>query len=127
MHDVQSDEHGKAGLTAVLHAVTDTPIADKPMPVSFAPVVDRAPAILPDTVRKMHEAAAKSLEDAADAFEAEMQSKVQLMRDEAASIRSQGESQAQSIELMSTVIRDVHHSFRAQADKMAQFRAGIAA
>lgn len=89
-----------------------------------ANLVQQAPAKMPEIVRAMHDTAAKALEDAADMLEHEMQSHVQMMRDEASLLRTQGQSQANTIEALSTLIRDTHNTFRQQADKLAGFRSG---
>lgn len=125
---MQQQEREEGGLRAVLHAVENTAMEPAVIsPLTHAPLVERAPEQMPEIVRRMHDTVAKSLEDAADALEAEMQSKVQLMRDEAQSLRAQGESQAISIEQLSTVLRDANRVFRSEADKLMRFRAGIAA
>jgi len=87
-------------------------------------LVNSAPEKMPEIVRSMHATAAQSLEDAADMLEQEMQSHIRLMRDEAANLRSQGDSQANTIEALSVLIRDTHKAFRVQADKLASFRMG---
>ena len=89
-----------------------------------AELVAQAPTKMPEIVRTMHDTAAQALEDAATMLEHEMQSHIQMMREEAQSLRSQGVAQANTIEALSTLIRDTHSAFRVQADKLASFRAG---
>lgn len=91
-------------------------------PLSHAPLIERAPALMPDAVLKNYETTAASLEAAADALEAEMQSQIALMREEAQAIRSQGASYAKTVELNATLLRDVNREFRRLADKLAAFR-----
>lgn len=87
-------------------------------------LVDQAPERMPEIVRSMHATAAKALDDAAAMLEHEMQSHIQLMRDEANALRTQGDSQASTIEALSVLIRDTHKAFKVQADRLASFRAG---
>jgi len=87
-------------------------------------LVDQAPEKMPEIVRTMHATAAQALEDAAEMLEHEMQSHIQLMRDEAATLRNQGDIQANTIEALSLLIRDTHNAFKTQAAKLASFRAG---
>jgi len=87
-------------------------------------LVAQAPHKMPEIVRTMHATAAQALEDAADMLEHEMQSHIQLMREEAQTLRAQGDIQANTIEALSTLIRDTHDAFKVQADKLASFRAG---
>jgi hypothetical protein len=74
-----------------------------------------------------YETTAKSVEAAADALEAEVQSQVALMREEAAAIRAQGELYAKSVESNSKLIRDVNRAFKEQFDKLSAVRMGAAA
>jgi len=87
-------------------------------------LVNQAPEKMPEIVRTMHSTAAKALEDAAEMLEHEMQSHIRLMRDEAQTLRTQGDVQANTIEALSLLIRDTHNAFKTQADKLASFRAG---
>ena len=87
-------------------------------------LVEQAPEKMPEIVRTMHATAAQALEDAAEMLEHEMQSHIQLMRDEAQTLRAQGDIQANTIEALSVLIRDTHNTFKTQADKLASFRAG---
>lgn len=117
------------GLRAVLTAVNEGQAVANTTPQvdNFAPLTERAPVQMPEIVRQQYGIAAKSLEDAADALQAEMQSVVTLIREEASSLRSLGESQANTIEASSIVIRDAHRVFKAEFDKLARFRVGLAA
>jgi hypothetical protein len=87
-------------------------------------LVKQAPEKMPEIVRAMHSTAAQALEDAATMLEHEMQSHIALMREEAQTLRAQGENQANTIEALSLLIRDTHKTFQVQADKLASFRAG---
>jgi len=98
---------------------------DKPGSNSNSPeLVEQAPEKMPEIVRTVHATAAQALEDAATMLEHEMQSHIQLMREEAHTLRSQGDIQANTIEALSLLIRDTHNAFKVQADKLASFRAG---
>jgi len=98
---------------------------DKPGSNSNSPeLVEQAPEKMPEIVRTMHATAAQALEDAAEMLEHEMQSHIQLMRDEATTLRNQGDIQANTIEALSLLIRDTHNAFKTQAAKLASFRAG---
>ena len=98
---------------------------EKPGSNNISPdLVNQAPAKMPEIVRSMHATAAQALEDAATMLEQEMQSHIQLMRDEASSLRAQGENQANTIEALSVLIRDTHKAFQVQADRLASFRMG---
>src|SRR5688572_10157286 len=100
-------------------------MSDKPGNNSINPeLVNQAPEKMPEIVRTMHATAAQSLEDAATMLEHEMQSHIQLMREEAQTLRTQGENQANTIEALSVLIRDTHKAFQVQADRLASFRAG---
>lgn len=87
-------------------------------------LVQQAPAKMPEIVRSMHHTAAQSLEDAASMLEHEMQSHVQLMRDEADQLRIQGDGQAATIEMLSALIRETHNTFKVQAERLTRFRTG---
>jgi hypothetical protein len=100
------------------------PEMEAPAPVISETLVERAPAQMPAIVRSMHHTAAQALDDAAQHLEHEMQSHIALMREEAERLRIQGDSQALTIEALSTLIRDTHNSFKQQADKLARFRSG---
>ena len=86
-------------------------------------LVEQAPEKMPEIVRSMHHTAAQAIDDAAMLLEREMQSHIQLMRDEADNLRNQGEGQAATIEALSLLIREAHNTFQVQADKLSQFRA----
>ena len=90
-----------------------------PQPVISETLVERAPEQMPAIVRSMHHTAADALDTAALHLEEEMRSCLVLMRDEADRLRSQGDSQASTIELLATLIRDTHTAFKSQADKLA--------
>jgi len=86
-------------------------------------LVEQAPEKMPEIVRSMHHTAAQAIDDAAMLLEREMQSHIQLMRDEADNLRNQGDGQAATIEALSLLIREAHNTFQVQADKLSQFRA----
>jgi hypothetical protein len=86
-------------------------------------LVEQAPEKMPEIVRSMHHTAAQAIDDAAMLLEREMQSHIQLMRDEADHLRNQGDGQAATIEALSLLIREAHNTFQVQADKLSSFRA----
>src|SRR4249920_1204192 len=84
-------------------------------------LVEQAPEKMPEIVRSMHHTAAQAIDDAASLLEREMQSHIQLMRDEADNLRNQGDGQAATIEALSLLIREAHNTFQVQADKLSSF------
>jgi hypothetical protein len=118
--------HLREVLRRVDEAVEERPSATI-TPLTHAPLIERAPALMPEAVLANYETTAKSVEAAADALEAEVQSQVALMREEAAAIRAQGELYAKSVESNSKLIRDVNRAFKEQFDKLSAVRMGAAA
>jgi hypothetical protein len=118
---ITDDEIRKLHELAAVQTVQTVP--DQP-PVISESLVERAPAEMPAIVRSMHHTAAEALDRAADHLEREMQSHIALMRDAANELRVQGDSQALTIEALSNLIKDTHGAFKAQADRLARFRAG---
>lgn len=79
-----------------------------------ASLTDQAPELLARSIRALHEAAAKGIEDAYVALEAEVQSCAVMARDQAESLRAMGESQAATFESQASMVRTVSKSFREQ-------------
>jgi len=109
------------------HAMSSTDTSEKMNGVGHVRInrelVEQAPEKMPEIVRSMHHTAAQAIDDAATLLEREMQSHIQLMRDEADHLRNQGDGQAATIEALSLLIREAHNTFQVQADKLTRFRA----
>lgn len=95
-------------------------------PAQFAPLIERAPELTGEAVRQAHEVAAARIEAATTMLQEELNSCIVLGRDLAQSIRSFGESQAQSIEQATGMVRDMARIFRSQSEKLQAFKAGVA-
>lgn len=93
-------------------------------PVNYAPIVERAPELVGDTIFEAHKKAAEQILQAMDALQQELNDCIQHGRATAQAIMDYGTAEAAATTKTLAMVRDMSRVWREQGKRLTDFASG---